>query len=133
RFPGRGQRAESRDRAPPGAAGRNRAGKKESPGRANSPNCAVVANKLMAPVRTTKRLQLVTKISSSHLGVVLGCVSSGQLSVRNGEAGRPALLHRFNFGKFDQPKRTATGLSTFWLLTVTVSGPVISASASTNF
>ena len=56
----------------------------------------------------------------------------GKSSVRNGEAGRPSLFHRLSTGELAQPKRTATGFSTWSLLTTTLS-PLISALASWNF
>ncbi len=67
--------------------------------------------------------------SSSYFG----CVEIGQVSVRNGVAGRPARFHRLTFGLLDQPNRTDSGLETPAALTTIVSGPVISAVASTNF
>lgn len=55
-------------------------------------------------------------------------VTSGKSSVRNGDAGRPALFWKLQTGKLLQPKRTATGLDTFSLLTTSVS-PLIVAVA----
>jgi hypothetical protein len=54
--------------------------------------------------------------------------------VRNGIAGRPALLKKFNSGlaKFTHPYRTATGLATLSELTTTVS-PWIVALAGWNW
>src|SRR5215469_5021207 len=53
------------------------------------------------------------------------------LSVRNGLAGRPALLNRFGCAASFQAKRTALGCDTLGLETTTVS-PTIWASPGTN-
>src|SRR5436190_2007007 len=61
-----------------------------------------------------------------------GMTASVHLSVRNGDAGRPAPFDRLGSAVSCQPKRTATGLSTPAAVTMTLS-PEISALASTNF
>ena len=48
-----------------------------------------------------------------------------QSSVRNGEAGSPALFARLASGKFFQPYRTATGFDTWSLTTATVSPSIV--------
>ena len=58
-------------------------------------------------------------------------VFPGQLSVLNGEAGRPSLLKRFGWAVFDQANLTATGFLIFGL-EATIVFPSIWASAGTN-
>src|SRR5262245_7183068 len=52
-------------------------------------------------------------------------IGGGNSSVRNGDAGSPALLNRFATGKFFHPYRTATGLDTLSLLTTIVSPSIV--------
>ena len=54
----------------------------------------------------------------------------GKLSVRNGEAGRPAPLNRFGSEVSVQPKRTATGLGTSAMVTTTVSPSIVAVAGN---
>src|SRR5262245_51888954 len=77
----------------------------------------------------SRRVGLVGHAFRYFLAVV-----SGKSSVRNGTAGSPSLLKKFNVGsaKLTHPNRTAVGFGTSALETTTVS-PTISAFAGTNF
>src|SRR3954471_1248918 len=65
---------------------------------------------------------------------LLPAVGSGQVSVRNGEAGRPESFVRFGWrGLLLKAYRTAFGLGTAADETSTLSRPIIFASAQTHF
>src|SRR5262249_50647848 len=48
-----------------------------------------------------------------------------QSLVRNGDAGRPSLLHRFGLAVLRQPKRTCVGFSTSFDVTMTFSPSIV--------